>query len=145
MKYVAEVHREGSHWLAEFPDAPGCQTFADSALALRAAAADALSGWLEAHLVAGDAPPRPTPHKGSKSVERWEIPISARLSAALLIRWRRQELGLSQRQLAQRLKVSQQQIAKLENPDENPTLATLERAAAALGMRFSLDASLMPL
>lgn len=145
MRYVAEVHREGAHWLAEFPDAPGCQTFADSAVALRAAAADALAGWLEAQLAGGDAPPRPAKHRLRKGVERWEVPVSARLSAALLIRWRRQELGLSQRQLAQRLKVSQQQIAKLENPDENPTLATLERAAAALGMRLTLGASLMPL
>lgn len=73
------------------------------------------------------------------------MPVSARLSAALLIRWRRQELGLSQRQLAQRLRVSQQQIAKLENPDENPTLVTLERAAAGLGMRLELGASVLPL
>jgi hypothetical protein len=32
MSYVAYTSREGRHHLAEFPDAPGCQTFAASGL-----------------------------------------------------------------------------------------------------------------
>jgi predicted RNase H-like HicB family nuclease len=57
MDYVANVHREGTQWVAEFPDAPGCQTFADSKEELRAAAQEALEGWLEAHLAARQVPP----------------------------------------------------------------------------------------
>ena len=34
--------------------------------------------------------------------------------------------------------VSQQQIAKLENPDTNPTLGIIEKVAAALGVRFDV-------
>jgi len=37
--------------------------------------------------------------------------------------------------------VSQQQIAKLEDPDGNPTVATLEKIAAALGLRLELTFS----
>ena len=59
MQYVATITREGKHWLAEFPDAPGCQTFAESEKGLRAMAQDALEGWLRAHLVSGDVPDRP--------------------------------------------------------------------------------------
>jgi hypothetical protein len=30
MHYTAIVRREGRHWLADFPDCPGCQTFSVS-------------------------------------------------------------------------------------------------------------------
>jgi len=59
MDYAAYIHLEGKHRLAEFPDAPGCQTFASSADELRVAAQEALEGGLEARLVDGYAPPRP--------------------------------------------------------------------------------------
>jgi predicted RNase H-like HicB family nuclease len=52
MHYDAYVHREGKHLLVDFPDCPGCQTFADGPDALAAAAQEALEGWLEANLVA---------------------------------------------------------------------------------------------
>ena len=35
MQYVATITRAGASWLAEFPDAPGCQTFAESERAPR--------------------------------------------------------------------------------------------------------------
>jgi transcriptional regulator with XRE-family HTH domain len=34
--------------------------------------------------------------------------------------------------------VSQQQIAKLENPDENPSLETLAKVARALGLEVNI-------
>jgi predicted RNase H-like HicB family nuclease/DNA-binding XRE family transcriptional regulator len=142
MQYAAYVHQEGSHWLAEFPDAPGCQTFADSLAELRESAQEALEGWLEAHLAGGDAPPRPQLRfEAPEGRQLLNVSIGPSLSAALAIRWARQDLGLSQAQLAARLGVTQQQIAKLENPDENPTLATVERAAKALGFKVELTFS----
>jgi predicted transcriptional regulator len=59
----------------------------------------------------------------------------------LQIRWRRAELELTQGQLAKLAGVSQQQIAKLEDPDGNPTLASLEKIAAALKLRFEVTFS----
>jgi predicted transcriptional regulator len=59
----------------------------------------------------------------------------------LQTRWRREELELTQGQLAKRAGVSQQQIAKLEDPDGNPTVATLEKIAIALGLRLELSFS----
>jgi predicted RNase H-like HicB family nuclease/DNA-binding phage protein len=137
MDYTATVSREGKHWLAEFPDCPGCQTFAPSRTALKKEAADALEGWLEAHLITGKAPPKPKrramPRRGDLSVR---VPTS--LAVALQVRWARLEKGLTQGQLAKLAKVSQQQIAKLEKPGENPTIATLTRVAEAAGMRLSV-------
>jgi predicted transcriptional regulator len=41
--------------------------------------------------------------------------------------------------LAGRAGLSQPAVARLEDPDHNPTLDTLERVAAALGTRLVVD------
>lgn len=117
----------------DFPDAPGCQTYGATEAGALGEAREALEGWLEAHLVEGRVPPRPKARRGGVPV-----PVGARLSAALQLRWWRAEHGVSQAEAARRAGVSQQQIAKLENPDANPTLATLEKVAGALGLRIDL-------
>jgi predicted RNase H-like HicB family nuclease/DNA-binding XRE family transcriptional regulator len=140
MHYDAYVSREGKHLLVEFPDCPGCQTFADSADALADAAQEALEGWLEAHLVDGQIPPRPISRSVAPPQKRLaRIPVRVGLAAALTIRWARQDSGLSQKALGNRAGVKQQQIAKLEDPDENPTLETLEKVAKALGLSLHVE------
>jgi len=89
-------------------------------------------GWLETHLEYGDAPPRPAPHRGVP------IRVRPRLDIAIQLRWLREDLGLTQRELAARVGVSQQQIAKLENPEGNPTIGTLEAIARKAGARFAV-------
>jgi predicted RNase H-like HicB family nuclease/DNA-binding XRE family transcriptional regulator len=133
MFYRANVAKSGKHWLVTFPDCEGCLTEANTRTDALEAAHEALEGWLEAHLVQGSAPPRPRARKGDP------IEVAPQLSAVLQIRWRREELELTQGQLAKRAGVSQQQIAKLEDPDGNPTVATLEKIAAALGLRLELN------
>ena len=142
MNYIAYIHPDGNQWSVEFPDAPGCQTFADTPSALYLAAQEALSGWLEAHLVDGKAPPRPQLRFTRDGAWAMNVPVPAALSSALNIRWARQDQGLSQQQLAERMGVTQQYVAKLENPDENPSLDTIERAARALGFKVDLTFSL---
>lgn len=127
MHYVAKLSREGKNWLVEFPDCPGCQTFGHSRDEALEMAREALEGWLEAHLEGGAAPPRPRRRKGTA------VGIGSRLSVALQIRWLREDLGMTQAQLARRVGVSQQQVAKLENPSANPSLATLEAVAKGAG------------
>jgi len=123
MQYVAFISREGKYVLAEFPDCAGCQTFTDNGDQLQSAAQEALEGWLEAHLVDGQVPPRPGEHLGAPAGKKLaRISVRPGLAASLQIRWARQDAQLSQRQLGQLAGVSQQQVAKLENPDENPTL-----------------------
>lgn len=140
MYYVAHITQDGTTWLAEFPDAPGCQTEADTLEALPATAQEALEGWLEAHLVDGLAPPKPSLvlPEGSKYLDALRVPVPPSLAASLAVRWARQDRGLSQAALASLVGVSQQQIAKIENPDENPTLKTISTVARALGMEVHL-------
>ncbi|MGH2911613.1 MAG: helix-turn-helix domain-containing protein [Solirubrobacteraceae bacterium] len=61
--------------------------------------------------------------------------------AAMLIRQARNDVGLSQAALAQRLGVSQAAIAKLERSGSNPTVDTLDNVLWATGHRLTLGAS----
>lgn len=54
----------------------------------------------------------------------------------------REELNLSQTELAQSLGVSQPSIAKIENVDNDPKLSTLKRYIKALGGELSIDVTL---
>ena len=138
MRYAAIVRREGRATLAEFPDAPGCQTFAEQGEEIAAVAQEALEGWLEAHLVSGDVPPpvsKIAPKVSEGASVLW-VDVPARLAARVALRRARHEAGLTQSQLAKRAGVTQPQVAKLESPDANPTLETLEKVAAALGVRL---------
>jgi DNA-binding XRE family transcriptional regulator len=135
MHYHAKLEREGRRWNAVFVDAPGCATFAPSREKVLAAAKEALEGWLEAHLLDGRAPPKPA--SSSRGAER--IEIDAQLAVAVALRWARQAAGLTQTQLASRIGVSQQQVAKLERPGANPSIATLRKVAAALGVRVRFE------
>jgi transcriptional regulator with XRE-family HTH domain/predicted RNase H-like HicB family nuclease len=142
MHYDVFISNEGDQALAEFPDCPGCQTFSDidDPAALADASYEALNGWLEAHLIDGQVPPRPmtrTTAPEGKTLSR--VPVRAALLAALSVRWMRQDAGLSQRALGRRVGVSQQQIAKYETPDENPTLETLDRVARALDLTVDVS------
>jgi DNA-binding XRE family transcriptional regulator/predicted RNase H-like HicB family nuclease len=134
MRYHAKIAREGKLWNAIFVDAPGCATCASSRAAVLRAASEALEGWLESHLVAGQAPPKPSASRRAEP-----IAVAPQLAVAVSLRWARQAAGLTQAQLARRVGVSQQQVAKLERPGANPSIATLSKVADALGVRVELD------
>lgn len=51
----------------------------------------------------------------------------------------REEQKVSQRQLAERTGIAQADISRIETGDGNPTLQTLQRLAAGLGMKLRLD------
>src|SRR6202050_2921633 len=65
-----------------------------------------------------------------------------RFELAEAVRSRREELGLSQRQLAERARMTQPGIARFEAGGTTPTLPLLERLATALGL--TLNVSLAP-
>lgn len=136
MRYAAIITKEGRNTLAEFPDCPGCQTFAEPGERIEDQAAEALQGWLEAHLITGDVPPKPS-RRAPKGKVLW-VEVPARLAVKLYLRWERADAGLTQTQLARRAGVTQQAIAKLEHPRANPTIETLEKVAAALGVRVEV-------
>jgi len=146
MRYLAHTWQEEGVTLAAFPDCPGCQTFAPPGHAVAAEAAEALKGWLEAHLALGRVPPQPSDRIASRKGRKvLSVDVPPRLAVKLALRWARQARGLTQAQLARTAGVSQPAVAQLESPDSNPTVATLERVAEALGCRLEVALAPMPI
>jgi predicted RNase H-like HicB family nuclease len=136
MHYDAFIRREGKHVLADFPDCPGCQTFADSGDELVRAAQEALEGWLEANLVRGKIPPRPIERsRAPVGAKLARVPVRAGLAAALAFRWARHDQGLTQAELGKIAGVTQQHIAKLENPEREPIARDYREGRARDGSR----------
>jgi HTH-type transcriptional regulator / antitoxin HipB len=61
-----------------------------------------------------------------------------RFELAEAVRTRREELGWSQRQLAERAGMTQPGIARFEAGGTTPTIPLLERLAEALGLRLTV-------
>jgi len=142
MQYPAYIRREKDRRLVSFPDCPGCDTFAELREDVYTVAHEALETWLEGVLAERDVPPLPgmIEHELERRRDRlMMVTVGPLLSARVQIRNRREEFGVSQQQLADAVGVSQQAIAKIESPDANVRLETLERVAAALGLEVDLN------
>jgi transcriptional regulator with XRE-family HTH domain len=63
------------------------------------------------------------------------------MSPGAIIRSARRDAGLTQAELADRLRTTQSAVARLERPDSNPRIETLDSALRAVGRRLQLDAS----
>jgi transcriptional regulator with XRE-family HTH domain len=61
------------------------------------------------------------------------------MTPATIIRTARQAAGLSQSELATRLRTTQSAIARLERPGSNPRIETLDAAVRATGHRLELQ------
>lgn len=68
----------------------------------------------------------------------WGRLALARMVAVQLIGYRA-DRGLSQRQLAERLSVSQPRVVELESGEKNPQIETLVKITAATGIEFAID------
>ena len=51
----------------------------------------------------------------------------------------RKTAGLTQKQLAKKTGITQSDISKLENGDGNPSIKTLQRLAAGMGMTVKIE------
>ena len=134
MNYPAIVTKDRRTLVALFPDCPGCGTQAEPGESIEDQAHEALAGWLESMLAARDIPSPPSRKvRAPRGARVLRVPVPAVLAVRLLFIWGRRQAGLSQAELAARAGISQQQVARLEHPDTNPTLETLAKVARALG------------
>ncbi|MEK6695792.1 MAG: type II toxin-antitoxin system HicB family antitoxin, partial [Candidatus Deferrimicrobiota bacterium] len=138
IEYPLKIHKaeEGGYW-AEFPDLPGCITEGDSEVEVLSMAKDALSGWLAVRFERNFAIPEAKFLKG-KNV-RWVEP-NPDVGIPLMIRKIRNELGLSQKEVAHRLHIAYQSYQAWENPKiANPTLKQLSKLAGAVGKKLTIE------
>jgi transcriptional regulator with XRE-family HTH domain len=68
----------------------------------------------------------------------WERTALARGVAVAIVRYRADH-DLSQRELAERLGMKQPQVARLELGEVNPSINTMMRISAQLGIEFTID------
>jgi transcriptional regulator with XRE-family HTH domain len=68
----------------------------------------------------------------------WDRTAVARAVAMKVLEYRT-EHGLSQRALAQKLDMTQPQLARIEAGEHNPTIDTLARLAQTLDIEFAID------
>lgn len=140
MQYPAIVtHHEEDVLVVVFPDLQGCYTQINPGEDFDAVAQECLNGCLADDLAARAVPPLPQRHRAPKHGEVKYVRVSPSLAARVQLRQARTAAGLTQTELARRIGVSQQQVARLENPDSDLMLGTLDRAARALGLALDIN------
>lgn len=78
-----------------------------------------------------------SPEMQARIAERVEE-ASLRIALSML----RDELNISQTELAAMMGIKQPSVARMEQPDNDPRLSTLKRYVQALGGELSLDVTL---
>ena len=112
-------------YLVEFPDLPGCLTYGDKIDTARAAAVEALTGYLESIDLRKIDIPNPSPLKGR---DVYAIRPERTVAFAVWLKMKRAEKGLSQKKAAELMEINFQSYQKYENPRKaNPTLRTIEK------------------
>ena len=137
IRYQAKIYKDDKRYSVEFPDLPGC--FSDGATKEEAIknAAEALSLALEEARDPRWHLPKPKHRKGSQY--HWITP-SEDVAIPLMIRQARLKHGLSQRELADQVGITVQQLQKLETPGKsNPTVKTLVAISRALHEELEIN------
>ncbi len=137
IKYQAKIYKDDDTYSVEFPDLPGCFSMGSTLEEAKAMAKEALSLYLEEARDPKWKVPKAKTRKGRQYY--WIAPFSS-VAIPLLIRQKRLEMGLSQKQMASKLGMTFQQLQKLENPGKaNPTVKTLEKISEALNTELNID------
>jgi antitoxin HicB len=130
IRYQALIEKDGSHYSVSFPDLPGCFSSGDTRQEAAENAREALSLYLEEARDPKWDVPKPRARRSKHYV--WIHPF-VDVGVPLMIRQARRSRGLTQKQLAERLQMSLQQLQKLETPGRsNPTVRTLAAISDAL-------------
>jgi len=136
MKYPAFIYKEKDGIFLEFPDLPGCLTDADTIEDILIYGNEALTGYLESLIERDKEIPKPSMLTG-ENIIWFEVP--PKLNVSIQIREERKRQGLSQKDLAKKMKGSFRTIQQVERLKSSPTLRTLGHIARALGKRLKVE------
>ncbi len=136
IQYQAKIFKDDDAYTVIFPDLPGCFSMGESLEEAKKYARESLSLYLEEARDPKWKVPKPKIRKGPNYY--WITPDED-VAIPLMIRQARQKHRLSQNKLAKLLKMSLQQLQKLETPGKsNPTIKTLASIAKALNESLSI-------
>ena len=136
--FASIVLDDDGRYLVRFPDVRGAVTEGETLDEAIAFAREALTGVLGSLHDDGLPVPRPTT---PAAPGLYAIQPATDTAIPVALRWAREDAGLTQAQVAERLGVSQQAYQKLERTGGNPSIKTLAKVARALGrdLRVAFD------
>ena len=128
-----EKAAEGGY-LVEFIDIPSCITEGDTLEEAKVMAKEAISAMLYSLDSRKMTIPEPSTIKG-KGI--YYIEPELKIAFAITLKKERERLGLSQKDVAERLNVNWTYYQRIENPRKtNPTLKTIEKLQKVFNRRF---------
>lgn len=134
IRYQAKVYKDGESYSVEFPDLPGCFSTGQTKDEALENAREALSLFLEEARDPKWSVPKPKSRRSKQY--HWITPFED-VAVPLMIRQARLKHKLTQAQLARKLKMTIQQLQKLETPGKsNPTIKTLAAISEVLDEEF---------
>ena len=121
-------------YIVEFIDIPSCITEGDTLEEAKAMAKEAISAMLYSLDSRSMKIPEPSVIKG-KGVHLIEPEL--KIAFAITLKKERERLGLSQKEIAERMNVNWTYYQRIENPRRtNPTLGTIEKLQNVFNRRF---------
>ena len=134
LRYPADVKQDpvGRDWIVRFPDLKGTNTGAASIDEALREGADCLGSYLAGLLANREPVPAPSASRGRQrliSVPLWIAPKIALYQAM-------REQGVSNSELARRLKVGETVVRRMLDPDHATKSTRLEAALLAVGKRL---------
>lgn len=131
LQYTAFVRTVGDGLGFEFPQVPRCFGTAENEDELLVRAKAALEDHLRLELKTSKPPSWPGTYEVPEvQARRLHVTVAPALALALQLKRMRLRKGWSQGDVAARAGITQQQVAKLEDPNSNPTFATVSKVAA---------------
>jgi len=121
-------------YVVEFIDIPSCVTEGDTLEEAKTMAKEALSAMLYSLDSRSMTIPEPSTTKG-KAI--YYIEPELKIAFAITLKKERERLGLSQKDIAERLNVNWTYYQRIENPRRtNPTLATIAKLQKVFNRQF---------
>ena len=131
--YPYKTETDGDSIVVEFPDVPGAVTQVDTDENFDELVKDCLAAALGGYVMTRQAPPPPSPAKGSKSVTL-DVITSAKLALAMAL----SEYKISNVAFARRLGVTEKVVRRMLDLDHASKMARLESALGLLGQQLEL-------
>jgi len=136
MEFPAILHRDEDVLWVEFPDLETCVTQGENMEELTKNSEEALACHLDAMIEAEMEIANPSRLQGDDIIY---ITVPPETAVPIIIRKERKNQGLSQGDVAGRMKTSYRTIQQIERAKSSPSIKTLARIARALGKKLVID------